>query len=98
MKLHDHSFNELRPIGQMASCILVNSSPLSAAYMRQWTGVSIGSDNGLSPIRHQAIIYTSAWLLLSGPLRTNFSEILIEILNFSYRLRNGDHFAQGEMS
>ena len=38
--------------------------------------VSIGSDNGLSPIQHQAIIQTNAGLLSIGPLGTNFSEIL----------------------
>ena len=38
-----------------------------------------GLDNGLSPVRRQAIIKTSAglMLLLIGPLGTNFSEILI---------------------
>ena len=44
----------------------------------------IGSDNGLSPGRRQAIIWTNARILLTGPLRTNFSEIMIEILTFSY--------------
>ena len=39
----------------------------------------IGSDNGLSPARHQAIIWTNAGILLIGHLRTNFSEILIKI-------------------
>ena len=39
--------------------------------------VSIGSDNGLALIRRQAIIYTNAGLLSTGPLETNFSEILI---------------------
>ena len=43
----------------------------------------IGSDNGLSPDRRQAIIWTNAGILLIGPLGTNFSEILIEILTFS---------------
>ena len=42
--------------------------------------VSIGSNNGLSPIRRQAIIWTSAGLLSIGPLGTNFSEILTKIL------------------
>ena len=45
----------------------------------------IGSDNVLSPDRRQAIIWTNAGLLLIGPLRTNFSEILIEILKFSFK-------------
>ena len=44
----------------------------------------IGSDNGLSPDRRQAIIRTNDGLLLIGPLRTSFSEILIEILTFSF--------------
>ena len=35
----------------------------------------IGSDNGLSPGRRQAIIWTSVGILLIGPLGTNFSEI-----------------------
>ena len=45
----------------------------------------IGSDNGLSPDWHQAIIWTNADLLLIGPLGTNISEILIEILTFSFK-------------
>ena len=45
----------------------------------------IGSDNGLSPGRHQAIIWTNAGRLLIEPLGTNFSEILIEILTFSFK-------------
>ena len=45
----------------------------------------IASDNGLSPGGHQAIIWTSAEILLIGPLGTNFSEILIEIITFSFK-------------
>ena len=44
-----------------------------------------GSDNGLSPGRRQAIIWTNAGILLIEPLGTNFSEILIEILTFSLK-------------
>ena len=44
----------------------------------------IVSDNGLSPGRRQAIIWTNAGILLIGPYGTNFSEILIEILTFSF--------------
>ena len=39
----------------------------------------IGSDNGLSPGRRQAIIWTNAEILLIGPLETIFIEILIGI-------------------
>ena len=45
----------------------------------------MGSDNGLSPYRRQAIIWTNAGLLLIGPLGTNISEILIEILTVSFK-------------
>ena len=45
----------------------------------------IGSDNGLSPERCQAIIWTNAGILLIGPLGTNFNEILIEIQTFSLK-------------
>ena len=45
----------------------------------------IGSDNGLSPGRRQAIIWTNDGILLIRPLGTNFSEILIEIHIFSFK-------------
>ena len=45
----------------------------------------IGSDNGLSPGRCQAIIWTSAGILLIGPSGTNFSEISIVIQTLSFR-------------
>ena len=45
----------------------------------------IGSDNGLSPNRRQAIIWTNAGILLIGPLGTNFNEISIEIHKFSFK-------------
>ena len=43
----------------------------------------IGSANGMSPGRRQAIIWTNAGILLIRPLGTNFNEMLIEILTFS---------------
>ena len=45
----------------------------------------IGSDNGLSPGRRQAIIWTNDGILLIGPLGTNFIEILIGIQTFSFK-------------
>ena len=45
----------------------------------------IGSDNGLSPDRRQAIIWTNYGILLIGPLGTTFSEILIEVHIFSVK-------------
>ena len=44
-----------------------------------------GSDNGLSPGGCQAIIRTNAGILLIRPLGTNFSEIVFEILIFSFK-------------
>ena len=45
----------------------------------------IGSDNGLSPGRRQAIIWNNTGLLLIEPLGTNFSEISIGIQRFSFK-------------
>ena len=45
----------------------------------------IGSNNGLSPERRQAIIWTIAGILLIGLLETNFSEVLIDIQTFSLK-------------
>ena len=64
----------------------------------------IGSDNGLSPGRHQAIILTNAGILLIEPLESHFSEILIEINIFLFkkciwkcRQEIGGHFASASM-
>ena len=46
---------------------------------------NIGSDNGLSPGRRQAINWTNAGTLLIGPLGTNFNETIIEINTFSFK-------------
>ena len=65
-----------------------------AKFCLHWGGVThicvskltiIDIDNGLSPGRRQANIWTNAGILLIGPLGTNFSEILIEIHIFSFR-------------
>ena len=61
----------------------INSLRPSDACMRQQT--SIVSDNGLSPGRRQAIIWTNAQILLIGPLGTKFCETLIEIYAFSFK-------------
>ena len=45
----------------------------------------IGSDNGLSPGQRQAIIWTNVGILSIGPPVTNFSEILMKILSFSFK-------------
>ena len=48
-----------------------------------WANISSG--NGLSPVRRQAITWTNAHLLPIGPLRTNLSEIWIEIKKFIHQ-------------
>ena len=64
---------------------------LSLTHWSRVTHIYVGnrtiivSDNGLSPCRRQAIIWTNAWILLIVPLGTNFSEISIEILIFSFK-------------
>ena len=45
----------------------------------------IGSDNGLSPGRRQAIIWTNAGIFSIGPLGTNFNETSIEIHTSSFK-------------
>ena len=69
-----------------------NSDPLST--LTHWGRAThicvgkltiIGSDNGLSPGRRQAIIWTNAGIMLMGPLGTNFSEILIATETFSFK-------------
>ena len=45
----------------------------------------IGSGNGLSPGRHQAIILANDGILVIGPLGTNICEILIAIYTYSFK-------------
>ena len=57
----------------------------------------IGSGNGLSPGRRQAIIRTNAGILSTGLLGTNLSESLIEILAFSFMEMRFCHFVWASM-
>ena len=57
---------------------LFNSLRPSDAYMCQKTIIGSGNtDNGLSPDRRQAIIFTNAHLLSIRPIGTKFIEMLI---------------------
>ena len=76
-----------------ALLVLSEGNPPVTGWLTHWGRVAhlcvgkiniIGSDNGLSPRRRQAIIWTIAGILLIGPLGTNFSEILIGIQTFSF--------------
>ena len=71
-----------------------SSSAALSSCLTQWGRVThicankvtiVCSDNGLSPGRRQAIIWTNAGILLIGTLGTNFSDILIEIRPFSFK-------------
>ena len=60
---------------------------------------NIGTDNGLSPGRHQATIWTNPGILSIERLGTNLSEIVIKIHTFSFKKMhlkkssgNGGHF------
>ena len=88
---------KIKSIDDLASSLKVMYG-LSGYYwmskLTQWDRVThicvskltiIGSDNGLSPDRRQAIFWTNAGILLIGPLGTNFSEISIEFLTFSFK-------------
>ena len=61
--------------------------------------VSIGSDNGLSPIRRQAIIWSNGGLLSIGSLGANFNSKYKTFDSrkcvWKCRLRNGGHFVHG---
>ena len=63
----------------------LNSSRLSDAYICVIKLSITGSDNGMSPDWHQAIIWTIDGILLIGPVGTNFNEIIIRIHAFSFR-------------
>ena len=62
----------------------------------------IGSDNGLSPGRHQAILWTNAGIL--NPYEQNSVKSLSKFINFhsrkciwKCRLRNGGHFVSASL-
>ena len=73
---------------------VINCSQSVSTLLTHWGRVThicvsklniIGSDNGLSPGRRQAIIWTNDGILLIRTLRTHFSEIVSEIHTFSFK-------------
>ena len=48
----------------------------------------IGSDNALSPHRHQVIIWTNGGILLIRTLRSNFSQISTKIHTFLFKKKH----------
>ena len=80
------------------SLLSFDSSPHSAAYMRQWTGSALiqimaGRLFGAKPLN----TWTNADSLSIGPLGTNLSEIRIEILTFSFK-ETHLNLSSGEMA
>ena len=66
----------------------------SASALTHWGGltyicasklITIVSDNGLVPVWRQVITWTNAGILLIGPFRTHFSEILMVIHTFPFK-------------
>ena len=89
-----HSTTNCSPTCQVSIFVTAIDGLLPCMPLTHWGWVThicvskltiIGSDNGLLPGRHQALIWTSSWILSIGPWGTNFSEILIEIQTFSFK-------------
>ena len=64
-------------------CGLTHGGRVTHIYVSKLT--IIGPDNGLSPGRRQAIIWTNAGILLIRTLGTNFSGIQGQIYSFSFK-------------
>ena len=70
---------------------MFDTNPVSITHWDRVTHICVGkltiivSDNGLSPGRRQAIIWTNAGILLIGTSGINFSEIFIGIRTFSFK-------------
>ena len=95
LQLHSHGANELTHL-PLHSLVLHISGVSELG--------SIGSGNGLLPVRCQTFTCNNADLLSIGPLGANFNAIRIKIQSFSFKctwechLRNGGHFVLGKMS
>ena len=83
-------YRELMSINQTQRIIIYLGIDWGTSWLTHWGRVThicvnklaiIGSNNGLSPGRRQAIIWTNAGILWIGLLGTYISEILMEIFN-----------------
>ena len=65
----------------------LNSSAETVNILSQLVSVlvTIGTDNGLLPVQHQAITWTNADLQSVRPWRTYFNKILFETREFSFK-------------
>ena len=93
MSLYSHTAREVS-LTKAQPCMPLISTMHGQPFLTHWGRVThicvgnltiIGSDNGLSPCRCQAIIWKNVGILLIGPLGTNFSEMLFEIHTFSFK-------------
>ena len=94
MNLHFLQFRNIERAQVVKISLGRRQVPDCPAWLTHWGRVThicvsklttIGSDNGLSPSRRQAIIWTNTGILLIQTLGTNFSEILREIYTFSFK-------------
>ena len=92
LRYHDAHVTSLK--GQNHTPCPIWNHPKTCCCLTHWGRVThicvskqtlIGSDNGLSPGRRQAIIWINVRILLIGTLGTNFGEILIKIRIFSFK-------------
>ena len=93
IRTHVHT----HPRTQLNSCtgwLYIETGPRCHHFLTHWGRVThicvskltiIGSDNGLSPGRRQAIIWTNDGILLIRTFRTHFSEIVSEIHTSSFK-------------
>ena len=77
-------YSTKQQLDKQSTCLWFNSSSLNAANMGSMNWVSISSGTCLSPVWRQAITWTNADLLSTGPLATNFCEIQIKIQSVSF--------------
>ena len=64
---------------------LTDTCPGASEIITDGKRTIIGSDNGLSPCRRQAIIWTNGGILLIWPQGRKFNQMLSEILIFSFK-------------
>ena len=83
----------------------INSSPPSAAYMRQWTGSALVQIMacrliGAKPLSEPMLTYCQLdlWEQTSVKFKSKYKTFHSWNFKWKCRLRSGDHFVQGEMS
>ena len=80
--IRNHKRNRIH-VKQTKKTVVEHIPPSCHIYLSvNW--VSIGSDNGLLPVKHQAFTWTNADSLSTGTLGTHFSEIWTQIQNFPF--------------